>query len=116
MRYYPAFEEFVELARGNTVVPVYRQLVGDTLTPVSAFCKIQEEEWAFLFESVVGGERVGRYSFMGSGPFLRFQAFDRRVVVQTKSGTGWTTEELTHPDPLRLLEERLAEYRAPFLP
>src|SRR5438309_3591904 len=82
MRYLPSFEEFVELARNASLVPVYRQLTGDTLTPVSAFCKIQEGEWAFLFESVIGGERVGRYSFLGSGPFFRFRAFDRRVQIQ----------------------------------
>src|SRR6516165_10349904 len=88
MRYYPAFEEFAELARGHTVVPVYRQLVGDTLTPVSAFCKIQEGEWAFLFESVVGGERLGRYSFLGSGPFLRFQAYQQRVRIEEAGESG----------------------------
>ena len=88
MRYRPTFEEFAELARGNSLVPVYRQLVGDTLTPVSAFCKIQEGDWAFLFESVVGGERVGRYSFLGAGPFLRFQAFDRRVQIQEAAAAG----------------------------
>jgi anthranilate synthase component 1 len=55
MRYFPSFQEFVELAGGHSVVPVYRQLIGDTLTPVSAFCKVQEGEWSFLFESVVGG-------------------------------------------------------------
>ena len=82
MRHLPTFEQFAELAREATVVPVYRQLIGDTLTPVSAFCKIQEGDWAFLFESVVGGERVGRYSFLGSGPFLRFQAFGNRVQIQ----------------------------------
>jgi anthranilate synthase component 1 len=110
----PTFEEFAELARGATVVPVYRQLIGDTLTPVSAFCKIQEGDWAFLFESVVGGERLGRYSFLGSGPFLRFQAFGTRVQVhQARPGPP---EELEHPDPLRLLEERLSAYRAPNLP
>ncbi len=59
MRYRPTFEEFAELAKGSSVVPVYRQLIGDMLTPVSAFCKIQEGEWSFLFESVVGGERLG---------------------------------------------------------
>src|SRR5438132_2183101 len=107
MRYYPAFEEFVELARGNTVVPVYRQLVGDALTPVSAFCKIQEGEWAFLFESVVGGERLGRYSFLGSGPFLRFQAYQDRVRVEEVPGAGKVkAQEFEHPDPLRLLEEK----------
>jgi anthranilate synthase component 1 len=129
MRYRPSLEEFVELARQTSVVPVYRQLVGDTLTPVSAFCKIQEGDWSFLFESVVGGERLGRYSFLGSGPFLRFQAFDHRVQIQsseygTRSAQRGTTspilrtppEELEHPDPLRLLEEKVAAYRAPQLP
>jgi len=113
MRYRPTFEEFVELSRQASVVPVYRQLIGDTLTPVSAFCKIQEGDWAFLFESVVGGERLGRYSFLGSGPFLRFQAFGNRVVLQPATGPA---VELEHPDPLRLLQEKLAAYRAPHLP
>jgi anthranilate synthase component 1 len=118
MRYQPSFEGFVELARGASLVPVYRQLIGDTLTPVSAFCKIQEGEWAFLFESVVGGERLGRYSFLGSGPFLRFQAHGRQVRIQTQhAGTAsFALQELEHPDPLRLLEDRLAAYRTPQLP
>ena len=50
MRYFPSFPEFVELARQANLVPVYRQLIGDTLTPVSAFCKIQEGEWSFLLK------------------------------------------------------------------
>src|SRR5205085_7597233 len=113
MRYFPSFDEFTQHAAGHTVVPVYRQLLGDSLTPVSAFCKVQEGEWAFLFESVVGGERMGRYSFVGSGPFFRFEAFDRKVVIQ--SGRG-AKQEVTHPDPLRLLEEKLSAYRAPHVP
>src|SRR5262249_34269277 len=102
MQYRPTFEEFAELAREASVVPVYRQLVGDTLTPVSAFCKIQEGEWAFLFESVVGGERLGRYSFLGSGPFLRFQAYQNRVRMESVkpgggSPRGSQVEEFDHP-------------------
>jgi anthranilate synthase component 1 len=116
MRYFPSFDDFSRLAKGNSVVPVYRQLVGDTLTPVSAFCKIQEGDWAFLFESVIGGERLGRYSFLGAGPFLRFQAFGQRVVVETRTGDRWSRTETEHPDPLRLLEEQLAGYRAPHVP
>ncbi|HLN29215.1 MAG TPA: anthranilate synthase component I [Gemmataceae bacterium] len=124
MAYHPTFEEFVELARNASLVPVYRQLIGDTLTPVSAFCKIQEEDWAFLFESVVGGERVGRYSFLGSGPFLRFQAFAHKVQIQEGAAlapAGNRTRapvllEQEHADPLKLLETRLAGYRAPHLP
>src|SRR6266849_3207643 len=81
MHYRPTFDEFAALAREASLVPVYRQLIGDTLTPVSAFCKIQEGEWSFLFESVVGGERLGRYSFLGSGPFLRFQSYEQHVWI-----------------------------------
>src|SRR6185437_7986342 len=126
MRYRPSFEQFVELTRSSTgpvsLVPVYRQLIGDTLTPVSAFCKIQEGEWSFLFESVIGGERLGRYSFLGSGPFLRFQAYDHRVEIHEAGdprpggSPSFRTRELEHPDPLRLLEEKLAAYRAPHVP
>ncbi|HEV3205250.1 MAG TPA: anthranilate synthase component I [Gemmataceae bacterium] len=119
MGYFPSLDEFLKLARHASLVPVYRQLIGDTLTPVSAFCKIQEGDWAFLFESVIGGERVGRYSFLGSGPFLRFQAYDRRVLIQeshSASPAGMETRELVHADPLKLLEERLAVYRAPQIP
>src|SRR5262249_48975601 len=111
MHYRPSFEQFVELARDYSVVPVYRQLIGDTLTPVSAFCKIQEQDWAFLFESVVGGERLGRYSFVGSGPFVRFQAFGEHVQIQERNPGGagkannWSVTESEHPDPLKLLEE-----------
>jgi anthranilate synthase component 1 len=120
MRHYPPFEQFVELAREGSLVPVYRQLLSDSLTPVSAFCKIQEGEWSFLFESVVGGERLGRYSFLGSGPFMRFEAFGNRVRIVGPAGGAVTspapTAELVHADPLKLLEELLSRYRTPHLP
>jgi anthranilate synthase component 1 len=118
MHYRPTLDEFLELARRHSLVPVYRQLIGDTLTPVTAFCKIQEGDWSFLFESVVGGERLGRYSFLGAGPFLRFQAWDRRVQIQegVKLQGSSNVQELEHRDPLRLLEEKLMAYRAPHLP
>jgi anthranilate synthase component 1 len=116
MRYYPSFEQFEQLAQQCSLVPVYRQLLSDSLTPVSAFCKIQEGDWAFLFESVVGGERLGRYSFLGSGPFLRFQAFGNRVQIIGPGSGPQSVSEQQHPDPLRLLEELLARYRTPNLP
>src|SRR2546425_6988170 len=117
MRYRPSLDEFMELARTASLVPVYRQLIGDTLTPVSAFCKIQEGDWAFLFESVVGGERLGRYSFLGAGPFLVFKAYGERVEITDhmpaapgRGGKGTVREE-RHADPLRLLEDILGRYR-----
>jgi anthranilate synthase component 1 len=118
MRYRPSLDEFLELARDASLVPVYRQLIGDTLTPVTAFCKIQEGDWAFLFESVIGGERLGRYSFLGAGPFLRFQAHQQRVQIQTldpEQPDAFRTEEFDSPDPMQVLEDRLRAYRAPHL-
>ena len=114
MRYFPSLPEYLELARNHSVVPIYRQLLGDTLTPVTAFHKIQPCDWAFLFESVVGGERLGRYSFLGADPFLVFQAWDRRVRIDNRQ--HGQTQELQHADPLKLLEEWLGNYRAPNLP
>ncbi|MDG3006483.1 anthranilate synthase component I [Paludisphaera mucosa] len=77
----PSFEDFAALAGTAACVPVYRQLVGDDLTPVSAFSRIERSAPSFLFESVVGGEKVGRYSFLGTEPFLRFEARGREIVV-----------------------------------
>ena len=113
MRYRPGPEEFVQLARGHSLVPVCRQLVGDTITPVTAFRKIQNGDWAFLFESVVGGERLGRYSFLGSGPFLLFEAHGNKVRIEDR--VGGNVQQLEHEDPLRLLEETVNRYRAPHL-
>ena len=113
MPHFPPYEEFAELAKTHTVVPVYRRLVADALTPVLALRRMADGDWRFLFESVVGGERVGRYSILGERPFRRFEAYGHRV--REKIGDGpWT--EVEHPDPLKLLEERVAEYRAPKLP
>src|SRR6266478_33931 len=83
MRHQPELPQYLELAKHHRLVPIYRQLVGDTLTPVTAFRKIQDGDWSFLFESVIGGERLGRYSFVGSGPFLVFQAWDRHVQIES---------------------------------
>src|SRR6476619_3963271 len=66
-----SFDDFKELAQRGTFVPVCKELVADLLTPVSAFLKIAEDaDYAFLLESVEGGEHVGRYSFLGKDPFL----------------------------------------------
>lgn len=114
MPHSPDFGTFSELARGQTVVPVYRRLMADALTPVSAFKRIAGgAEWAFLFESVVGGERIGRYSFLGAGPFKIVEATRDRVRSFTP---GQPATETTHADPLKALEEELKAYRAPSVP
>jgi len=68
-------------------VPVYRRVLSDVLTPVSAFHKIDDGGSACLFESVVGGEKVGRYSFLAAEPFELLEARGRRITV-TSVGSG----------------------------
>src|SRR6187399_2554778 len=78
-----SFEEFRELARRGTFVPVVKEIVADLLTPVSAFLKIAEDaDYAFLLESVEGGEHVGRYSFLGKDPFLILRARDGKTTLE----------------------------------
>src|SRR3972149_4247878 len=74
MKYSPDFATFSKLAAGLQLVPVYRRLLGDALTPVSAFHKIDFGPTACLFESVIGGEKVGRDSFLAANPFLQIEA------------------------------------------
>src|SRR5260221_1251469 len=77
-----SFEEFKELARRGTFVPVCKEIVADLLTPVSAFLKIAEDaDYAFLLESVEGGEHVGRYSFLGKDPFVILRAHDGKTTI-----------------------------------
>ena len=77
------FDEFKELASRGTFVPVCKEIIADLLTPVSAFLKIAENsDYAFLLESVEGGEHVGRYSFLGKDPFLVVRARDGKTTIE----------------------------------
>ena len=106
------FEEFGELARRGTFVPVVKEIMADLLTPVSAFLKIAEHsDYAFLFESVEGGEQVARYSFLGKDPFLVLRSHDGQTVVD-RSGVTTASQEAFVPT----LRQLMAEFRAPFVP
>jgi len=107
-----SFEEFKELSRRGTFVPVVKEIVADLLTPVSAFLKIAEHaDYAFLLESVEGGEHVGRYSFLGKDPFLILASKAGKTVIER----GGVTTESDKPfvDTLRHL---MTDYQSPFVP
>src|SRR5437870_8605974 len=107
-----SFEEFKELARRGTFVPVVKEMVADLLTPVSAFLKIAEDaDYAFLLESVEGGEHVGRYSFLGKDPLMILRAKGATTTIER----GGETKETDKPfiDTLRRL---MADFRSPFVP
>src|SRR6516165_9304218 len=107
-----SFVEFTELARRGTFVPVWKEIVADLLTPVSAFLKIAEDaDYAFLLESVEGGEHVGRYSFLGKDPFLILRARDGHTTIER--GGSITESDRPFIETLRGL---MADFRSPFVP
>jgi anthranilate synthase component 1 len=111
--YTPDLETFRELARRGNLIPVTRQILADMETPVSAFRKIDSGNYAFLLESVEGGEKWGRYSFLGSNPSLVFRAKGSHVEVLRGEGT----EVLANAhDPLTGLKHLLEGYRAVTVP
>lgn len=100
---HPSLEEVQAIAakgEGN-LVPVYREITADLETPVSAFLKVQSGDYSFLLESVEGGERLARYSFIGTNPYR---------VIRTGPGESYDG------DPLAPLEAELANYRAVPIP
>src|SRR6266705_54980 len=105
------FEEFKELAQRGTFVPVCKEIVADLLTPVSAFLKIAEHsDYAFLLESVEGGEHVGRYSFLGKDPFLILRSRGGRTTIER--GGRMQESDRTFIDTLRAL---MASFHSPFV-
>ncbi len=106
------FEEFVDLAKRATFVPVCKELVADLLTPVSAFLKIAEHsDYAFLLESVEGGEHVGRYSFLGKDPFLILRGKNGQTMIE-KAGV---TSEVEKPF-IDTLRDLMNSFQSPFVP
>src|SRR5213594_1426638 len=79
--YSPTLEEFRKLAAHGNLIPVTRRLLADFETPLSAYRKIQGQGESFLFESVEGGEHIGRYSFVGCNPRAVIRQTGARIEV-----------------------------------
>ena len=108
---------FCALARQGNLVPVYREILADRLTPVSAFEALTASRsaetgnpYAFLLESVEGGERQGRYSFLGANPSLVFRSKGNRATIE-ENGQTRSLDIAPGEDPLALLQELLSRYQ-----
>src|SRR6185503_6073793 len=117
----PTFEEFQELAQRGNLIPVTRRLLADFETPLSAYSKIRGPGESFLFESVEGGEHLGRYSFLGCNPRAVIQQNGNVVTVRE----GGRREEFivsrqpgaNHVrDGLEVIEKVLRRYRSVSVP
>jgi anthranilate synthase component 1 len=99
-QYFPTLEQVTAMAGQGNIVPVYREIVADLETPVSAYLKVARGKHSFLLESVEGGERLARYSFIGTEPY--------RVL---RTGNNAALNE-TPGDPLVQIEEELHRFQA----
>jgi anthranilate synthase component 1 len=104
--FFPDLNTFRDLSRRGNLIPVYREIMADMDTPVSAFKKLDDGRFSFLLESIEGGEKWGRYSFLGSTPSL---------IVRSRGNTVETIENgqlssRTSADPLACVRETLARF------
>ncbi|HWQ35169.1 MAG TPA: anthranilate synthase component I [Blastocatellia bacterium] len=110
------FDEFAALTQRGTVIPIFKTVMADLLTPVSAFMKIERRSpYAFLLESIEGGEKIARYSFLGCAPHRIVRARGREVVVEE---VGGKVEKRSEPmlEVLRSLMRSHHPVRLPGLP
>ncbi|MFQ6044265.1 MAG: anthranilate synthase component I [Candidatus Poribacteria bacterium] len=108
--YYTSLDEFRQKAKQGNLIPVYKEILADMETPVSAFYKIKNSSHAFLLESVEGGEKIAQYSFLGSNPSIIFQSKGKSVHINYL--TEGRTDEITSESPLRELEKLLSQYHS----
>ncbi|MDD5440034.1 MAG: anthranilate synthase component I [Candidatus Omnitrophica bacterium] len=104
---YPSKKEFVNLAKKGNLIPVYKDILADFDTPLSSFLKIDAGGYSYLLESVEGGERLARYSFLGSNPSLIFKSKGRTVEVREN---GVTKKWITDEDPITEIKKIMKRF------
>jgi anthranilate synthase component 1 len=105
---YPDFETFKKLSKEGNLIPVYREILADMETPVSALKRLCARPYVFLLESVEGGEKWARYSFVGADPQVIFQVSGEEVLIRDHE----TLQRHRHEGhPLTFLQNLLSRYR-----
>src|SRR5579859_3125522 len=116
--YYPKLDQFLKLATQGNLIPVTRRLLADIETPLSAYRKIRGAGESFLFESVVGGEHIGRYSFVGCNPRALIRQIGNcvEIVENGKVVESFSVSRESGPanvkDGLEVVERAMKKYRA----
>lgn len=104
--FFPNRETFYALANKGNLIPVYREIMADMDTPVSAFRKLDDGHFSYLLESIEGGEKWGRYSFLGSTPSVIIRS--KGNMVETITNGVITVEETG--DPLGCIKAQLVQF------
>jgi anthranilate synthase component 1 len=110
MRVQPDKSEFLNLAQKGNLIPVWTEILADLETPVSAFIKLAQGDFAFLLESVEGGEHVARYSFLGTQPVLLFRSKGDTALIE-KGGSLQVYRLQPNEDSLHVLKRLMSQFR-----
>src|SRR5919108_3683354 len=111
----PTFDKFAELSKQGNIIPIFKAVTADLLTPVLAYLKIESDvSRAFLLESVEGGEKIARYSFLGCNPYLTLQS--KGDVVEIVRGGESTKRKGRLLEVMRKITERYKAVKIPGLP
>ncbi|MEK6777811.1 MAG: anthranilate synthase component I [bacterium] len=105
---YPSLKEFIRKSKQGNLIPVYKEILADMETPVSAFRKIDQGRYSFLLESVEGGEKWGRYSFLGSEPGIILESKESEVRV-TRDGV--VVEIRRGEDPMDFVRDYMSRFK-----
>jgi anthranilate synthase component 1 len=104
----PDFNIFKNLTRQGNLIPIYQEILADLETPVSVLMKLRSRPYAFLLESMEGGEKWGRYTFLGADPAVVFKVLGEDCLI-LKNGEQ---RKINHQgNPLKILKELLDQYR-----
>ncbi|NPV70781.1 MAG: anthranilate synthase component I [Firmicutes bacterium] len=104
--YRPDEKAFVEQCRESDLIPVYSELVCDMETPISVYQKLRDKTCGFLLESVEGGERLGRYSFLGFDPFITVRGWGSKVEIDKRGG-----KRTAEGNPLEVVRGIMRQFR-----
>jgi len=109
---YPDLNEFKKKSKRGNLIPVYREILADLETPLSAFLKLKGKT-GFLLESVEGGEKWARYSFIGSDPSLTIEGKNKSLIIKSSAGTK---KVVFTDDPLKIISDELKKYKPVIVP
>ncbi len=110
--YFPGLEKFTELSSESGLVPVFKEMVADLDTPLTLFAKVERKyNDTFLFESMEGGEKWGRYSFIGFDPLVTFSSKDDVVKTKYYEGDNVRSSQ-ENGDPVKILKQLIHSFKA----
>jgi anthranilate synthase component I len=110
--FYPTLEEVKVLAKNFNIIPITMEVYADMETPISLFKRFEDSRYCFLLESVEGGEKWARYSFIGRNPFLIVKSCDNKTTIEDKNGNIKSEEG----NPISVMRRLMETFKGPDLP